>query len=283
MTCSSISFVYINMHENVSSVEHCLRHIKSWMSLNFLKINEDKTQFLIVSPKNSMDSLLSDVCISFGGNIILPADNATNLGVKFDTSLSLDSHINGVTSKGYYYLKNFYRVADKLTFDLKAQMITTYILPLIDYCNSIFPAATQYNIDKLQKLLNSAVRFVFSLNGRRSRSSITPYLKKLHILPVNYRIKYKLCLLIYKCIQGMAPKYLCELITQKETYARLRSSDDLLALHIDIPKHTYGKHAFSHIAPVQWNMLPLDLRLTPSLDIFKKRLKTHFFIQCYGD
>ena len=144
-------------------------------------------------------------------------------------------------------------------------------------------AATQSNVNKLQKLLNNAVRFVYSLNGRKRLYSITPFLKRLHILPVNYRIKYKLCLLVYKCIHGLAPKYLCELLTQKVTYERLRSSSDLLALHIDVPNRTYGEHAFSHVAPVQWNMLPQDLRFTPSLDDFKSRLKTHFFRKCYDD
>lgn len=278
-----ISFVSTTIYENVSTIEHCLRHIKWWMSSNLLKINESKTQLLIVSPNNSSDCLLSDMLISFGGSIILSSDNTTNLGVKFDSSMSFENHINGITSKGYHYLNNFYRVADKLTFDLKVQLITTYILPLLDYCNVILTAATQSNVNKLQKLLNNAVRFVYSLNGRKRRYSITPFLKRLHILPVNYRIKYKLCLLVYKCIHGLAPKYLCELLTQKVTYERLRSSSDLLALHIDVPNRTYGEHAFSHVAPVQWNMLPQDLRFTPSLDDFKSRLKTHFFRKCYDE
>ena len=278
-----ISFVNATIYENVANIEHCLRHIKWWMSSNFLKINESKTQFLIVSPKNSNVSLFADMLISFGGSIILPSDNATNLGVEFNSSMSFESHINSITSKGYYYLNNFYRVADKLTFDLKVQLITTYILPLLDYCNVVLTAATQSNVNKLQKVLNSAVRFVFGLNGRKYRYSISPYLKRLHILPVNFRIRYKLCLLVYKCIQGLAPKYLCELLSEKVSYERLRSSNDLLALHVDIPNRSYGEHAFSHAASVQWNLLPQALRLTASLNEFKSRLKTHFFRKCYDE
>ena len=127
------------------------------------------------------------------------------------------------------------------------------------------------------------MRFVFSLNGRKYRNSITPYLKRLHILPVNFRINYKLCLLIYKCIQGLAPKYLCELLSQKVSYDRLRSSNDLLALHVGVPNRSYGEYAFSHAAAVQWNLLPQALRLTASLNEFKSGLKTHFFRKCYDD
>ena len=111
---------------------------------------------MIVSPTYNCDSL-NDVSISFGGSLILPSSTATNLGVKIDSSMSLQDQINSITSKGYFYMSNFYRVADKLTFDLKVQLITTYIIPLVDYCNVVLTSATKQYIHKLQKLIKCAV------------------------------------------------------------------------------------------------------------------------------
>ena len=282
MTCSYISFQSSNTLENIANIEHCLRHIKAWMSSNFLKINENKTNLLmIVSPTYNCDSL-NDVSISFGGSLILPSSTATNLGVKIDSSMSLQDQINSITSKGYFYMSNFYRVADKLTFDLKVQLITTYIIPLVDYCNVVLTSATKQYIHKLQKLINCAVRFVFNLNQRKRFISITPYLRKLHILPVEFRINYKLCLLVYKCIHGLAPQYLCDLLTEKTGYSRLRSSNDLFILHKDIPNSKYGENAFSYAAPHQWNNLPADLRSCTSIKLFKTSLKTYYFNKCYN-
>ena len=173
-----ISFERIDILDSISNIEHCLRHIKLWMSNNFLKVNDDKTQFLVISPKTKNRNLFSDLCISFGGSIIFPSSTAKNLGVTFDSNMSMVNYINAITAKGYFYLHNLYKVADKLIYDLKVELVTTYILPLLDYCNILLFSATKVDRAKLQKLLNNAVRFIFSLNGRRKRKlHITPYLR----------------------------------------------------------------------------------------------------------
>ena len=209
--------------------------------------------------------------------MILPSDAAVNLGVKIDSSMSLKDQINCITSKGYFYLNNFYRIGDKLTHELKVQMVTTYIIPLVDYCNVILLCASKQSINKLQKLLNSAVRFIFHLNGKKRFRSITPYLKKLHFLPVEFRIKYKLCLLVFKCVQGLAPQYLTDLLKERVTDSRLRSSDDFFLLHESTPTTHFGECAFSYAGPHEWNKLPYDLRACTALNNFKCALKTHFF------
>ena len=215
------------------------------------------------------------------GNLIFPSQAATNLGVTLDPAMSMSCHINKVTSKGYYYIDNFYRVADKLTHKLKVKLITSYVLPLIDYCNVIYTCANTAYRYKLQKLLNSAARFIFNLRGRKKRLSITPYLKKLHFFTVEYHIIYKFCLLVYKCLYGLAPQYLTDLLTPNIADSSLRSSSDLLSLSLKVPKSSYGAHAFSYFAPYHWNKLPLGIRLSTSVDMFKKSLKTYLFSQCY--
>ena len=276
-----LSFQRCDLLNTVSTIEHCLRDIKLWMSFNFLKVNEDKTKLMLFIPKTHYRNIFSDLCISFGGSLIFPSQVATNLGVTLDSAMSMSHHINSITSRGYFYINNFHRVADKLTHDLKVQLVTNYILPLIDYCNVTFTCATASYRCKLQKLLNSAVRFVFNLRGRKRRVSITPYLKKLHFLSIEYRIIYKFCLLVYKCVNGFAPQYLRELLTPNVVYSSLRSSNDLFSLSLKVPRSTYGEHSFSYFAPYHWNKLPLGIRLSTSVDIFKKSLKTYLFKKCY--
>ena len=277
-----IAFKRNTILSSISNIEHCLRHIKLWMSTNFLKVNEDKTQFLLISSKTKHCNMFSDLCLSFGGTTIVPSLTAKNLGVTLDSNMSMISYINMITSKGYFYLHNFYKVADKLTHDLKVELVTTYILPLLDYCNILLFAATKVNRAKLQKLLNNAVRFVFNLNGKRKRKwHITPFLKKLHILPIESRIVYKSCLFVYKCIHGLAPKYLSDLIVPKIMYDRLRSSKDFFCLDYTIPQSKYGESAYSHNAPYHWNKLPFEVKMSPSLDVFKTSLKTYLFTSAY--
>ena len=251
------------------------------MYINFLKINEDKTKFLFISPHENVSAIYKDICICFSGSMIDPSLDAINLGVTFDCDMTMQAHINSIVSRGYYHLSNFWRVADKLNRELKLQLVTSYILPIIDYCNITFISASTRNVHKLQKLLNSAVRYVCNISGRKCRLPITPFMKELHLLPVAYRIKYKIALTVYKCIHGIAPSYLQQLIMPKVTFSHMRSANDLFSLQTVVPRSKYGEYTFSYVAPVVWNELPQSLKLTSTVETFKTLLKTHYFKAYY--
>ena len=155
---------------------------------DFNKLNEAKTKFLLISPDDYFHNVYPNVCIAFSGNLISPSLDAVNLGVTFDSQMTMNTYVNNIISKGYGQLSNFWRAARRLSVDNKLQLVSSFILPSIDYCNITLLATSKHNMQKLQKLLNSAVRFIFNLSGKRYRRSITPYMKKLHILPVEYRV-----------------------------------------------------------------------------------------------
>ena len=105
---------------------------------------------------------------------------------------------------------------------------------------------------------------------------------ELHWLPVSQRIDYKILLVTFKAIQGVAPQYISELLKPHKLPRTLRSSENnLLAIPPSRTK-TYGDRAFSTSAPKLWNNLPDDLRATHDLDPFKRQLKTHLFKTAYN-
>jgi len=106
---------------------------------------------------------------------------------------------------------------------------------------------------------------------------ITPVLEELHWLLVRYRIMYKIILLVFKSLNGEAPEYITNLLHYKTQSRMLRSSSQRLLATPTAHLKTYGDRAFSVAAPKLWNTLPLQLRLSDSGGIFKKRLKTHLF------
>ena len=111
---------------------------------------------------------------------------------------------------------------------------------------------------------------------------ITPVLIQLHWLPVHFRILFKVLLLVYKALNGMAPLYITELLSYRTCSRTLRSTDQKL---LAVPKSrlkTYGDRAFSVAAPKLWNELPLDLRSLVTINLFKKHLKTDLFKKAYN-
>ena len=100
---------------------------------------------------------------------------------------------------------------------------------------------------------------------------------KLHWLLLNYRIHFKILLLVYKYLNSLAPTYLSELLRYSNSLRLLRSSsENFLAVPRSRLK-TYGDRAFFAVAPRLWNQLPPELRGVTSVDQFRTHLKTYLF------
>ena len=112
---------------------------------------------------------------------------------------------------------------------------------------------------------------------------ISPYLKELHWLPIKFRIEFKITILTFQAIHGLAPKYLCELVRIKEQSSyHLRSSEEIILLQPSEKSLTrHGDRAFQFAAPRLWNRLPRDLKLLNSIGTFKTQLKTYLFRIAY--
>ena len=83
---------------------------------------------------------------------------------------------------------------------------------------------------------------------------------QLHWLPVHFRILFKVSLLVYKALNGMAPLYITELLSYGTCSRSLRSTDQKLLAVSKSRLKTYGDRAFSVAVHKRWNELPLDLR-----------------------
>ena len=108
-----------------------------------------------------------------------------------------------------------------------------------------------------------------------------PYLHDLHWLPIDKRITFKILLLVFKCLNDMAPVYLCDLLSLRSPSRRLRSPDSQVLLVPKFKTETYGRKRFEVAAPVLWNSLPSHVKDATSLCNFKRKLKTHLFSEHY--
>ena len=130
-------------------------------------------------------------------------------------------------------------------------------------------------------MLNIAVRILTSTSVY---SHITPILKELHWLPIPQRIEYKVLLLTFKALHGLAPLYLTNLLTPYRTVERKTRSSEANFLQIpDTRTKTFGDRAFSWAAPTLWNRLPVKLRKMDNLEGFKSAIKTVLFSSAYGN
>ena len=110
---------------------------------------------------------------------------------------------------------------------------------------------------------------------------ITPTLKQLHWLPVEYRIKYKICVLAFNALRGNGPQYMSQMLTVRESMHHIQHLD---VLTLDLPRTNYrtvGDRAFIVAAPTLWNALPIELRIIKDITVFKRKLKTYYFEKAF--
>lgn len=258
-------------------VEKCIADIRCWMSTNFLKLNDDKTEFMIITSKQ-MKSKLQAPSLQIGDTIVEPNTHARNLGVIFDSTFSMDKHVSNVCKNAYHQIRNIGQISKYVDKPAVKCLVHAFVTSRLDYCNSLLYGIQQQHLDKLQRVQNMAARLI---TKTRMREHITPVLKELHWLPVRQRIIFKLLTLVYKSVHGLAPMYLQELTTIHQPGRQLRSADQKQLTVPPARTNTYGGRTFSRAGADLWNGLPADVRRCGNLNSFRSTLKTILFKRAY--
>ncbi len=133
-----------------------------------------------------------------------------NLGVNFDAQLTFNSHFKNITKIVFFHLHNIARIRPFLVRPDAERLIHAFITSRLDYCNSLFGGLPASSVKRLQYIQNSAAQV---LTYTSACHHITPGLQQLHWLLVQSRIDLKTLILTYKAVHGLAPDYICDLVT----------------------------------------------------------------------
>ena len=258
----------------IQTTQLCISDLKDWMTNNKLKLNEEKTEMIFVTPKRTCSNSLP-LTIDLNGTEITPSQTVRNLGVYLDQHLSFQQQVTKVCQTCYTELRRISCIRHYLSGNATKTLVCAFILSRLDYCNSLLAGCPKYILDKLQKVQNHAARLIY----KSPRSAhVSPLFQDLHWLPVENRIEYKLASLCFRSIEGTGPQYLSDLINLYIPSRELRSSSDTRMLRIPTFRMTSnGQRSFTYQGPHTWNQLPQNIRHASSLQSFKSSLKTHLF------
>ncbi|XP_064651630.1 uncharacterized protein LOC135502611 [Lineus longissimus] len=260
--------------DKCAKLEVCLLAIQDWLTANFLKGNPSETEIALCGTPQRLRALGLESLSIAGINVHVADGPVRNLGVLFDSSLSLASHVRAVVSSANYHLRNVALARHLLTNKATRTLTQAMVVSRLDYCNSLLLGVSEELADKLQVVQNNAARLITRTSRR---NHISPVLEDLHWLPVRARIEFKVLTLVYKAVNGIAPDYLQDLLQLYTPSRSLRSSDKNL---LSVPRSkttSFGRRAFSFLAPQLWNSLSCNLRDTQSLLAFRNTLKTVLF------
>ena len=128
------------------------------MTTNVLKLNSNKTELMVVAPAPLLRKI-GDLALVVDGCSISPSPEVRNLGVILESTLSLRSHINNITTKSaFYHLRNISRLRPSLTHSVTETLIHAFITSRLDYCNGVLSGLPTKALSRLQYVQNSAAR-----------------------------------------------------------------------------------------------------------------------------
>ena len=174
-----------------------------------LKLNTDKTQFIWHGTRVQLSKVNIDKIESDGVSIPM-STTVCCLGMMLDGELSFAEHIKQLSNDCFYQLRQLWSIRRLLTKEFAETLVHATVLSRVDYCNSVLNQMCEVHRHPLQSVWRSAARFV--LRVRKYDHILIAIRDELHWHPVDRRIEFKTCALVYKCLHGVAPEYTSELM-----------------------------------------------------------------------
>ena len=254
----------------VNRLMECIADVNVWMAQNFLQLNQDKTEVLVIGERVERERLsayLKTLALN-------TSYQAKSLGVIIDSDLNFEPQIRNTTRISFYHLRNIAKMQPFLSQTDTERVMHSFITSRLDYGNPLLSNMPKKVVGRLQMVQNAAARV---LTRTRRRAHITPVLESLHWLPVSFRIDFKILLIVYKSLHSLAPRYIMDMLVRYTPGRHLRSTNTELLVVPKARTRRYGGTAFCVYAPRLWNTLPESLRMAETLEAFKRDLKTYLF------
>ena len=257
------------------SANTLLTNIEDYSNKNFLKLNTDKSKYIVIGSKQNMKRLAerSIPPLKMDGEVIERKDNLKNLGVIFDENMLWTKHINSLVSKAYGRLKQAYKFKKFLSFDTRFNLCETYVLSLFNYCDALFLSLTASLSAKIQRVQNSCMRYIF---GLRKYDHISECYEKKKTMNMENRRKLHSLILMHKINIGDAPEYRSERIIRHSNFhnynTRGRENIVVQRVNTTMRSNTF----FVSISKLYNEILPLintNILIKMPVNIFKRKCK----------
>ena len=172
------------IYELLHSMQSCISDIKDLATANMLKLNDKKTEYVLVTSKRTklLHNLPTSITI---GNAQIPIKQSMkNLFITLDCHLKMSEHVSTIAWTCYFELLHLASIHRFITNTTTATLVSAFILSINDYCNTLQFGSTHDVITHLQQIQNYAARVISCL---QKSSNITIHLKSLHWLPFKVR------------------------------------------------------------------------------------------------
>ena len=266
---TTLHFTYSNIDTIHKKLQDDLDIIQLWCSNNKMKINPTKTTSMLIGSHQKLSKIIYAPQFKICNSSIKNVESEKLLGIKIDKSLDWNIQVDFVCTKVSNRLNLLSKIKLSLPLESRKLFYNAYILPLLDYCCTIWGNTTMQSIERIDKLQKRAARLILDLPYETPSKTL---FEKLSWLKFADRIDYHKLVTVHKCLYGNAPEYLAEKVIYNtyDSTKQLRSNTNKL---LKVPKSRTNifQKSFAYSGPSIWNKLPGTLRFTKSICTFKSK------------
>lgn len=267
-----ISYEPSLMESAIDRINSDLEGVIRWSFANGLELNVSKCTVLHTAPAEIVQNLnVNGKAVVLFNSGLRVCEKAKTLGLVLDSKLLFSDHVTYTIQRALGRLKGLYRFRSIFPESAKIHLVNSLILSVFYYCYPAYGnSLLREDRDRIQRLQNSAVRFIFNL---RRFDHVSAFREEIKMLPMEEMCKMFSGCMVHKILSLNEPRYLGERLSFRAEVSQ-RESRHGGALHFPKVSKECGRKSFSFFGPKLYNDLPHSLKGNISVDTFKHRLRT---------
>ena len=198
-------------------------------------------------------------------------DVEEDLGVLVSHDLSWNNHVDLISSKAHRMLNLLCRTCRDITYISRKKLLyIAWVRSRLEYASVVWSPHTKRNINNLEQVQRRATRFILGRDYSEHER-----LSKLNLLPLQYRREINDLVYLFKCFKNIYKLNIFDYVSCRSCIKPLRNVDHL-TLDVPFSRTDVFKNSFFVRICRLWNKLPLSIRESNTVSIFRKNLMAFY-------
>ena len=250
----------------IEKLEKCSNNLFDWFYNNSMKANANKCHFLLSGNIN--------VSLNVNNEVINSSDSEILLGVLINNNLDFDKHVGNLCLKASQKLHALTRISSYMQLNQRKLIINAFITSQFGYCPLIWMFHSRKLNIRINRIHEKALRVVY----KDSSSTFEKLLLLDNSVSIHHRNLHLLAIEVYKFKNGLSPFLMDQIFENRNLNYNLRRDSNLKTDNVKSNK--YGLNSITYLAPRIWDLVPTNIQVASTLNIFKNLIKTWIPVGC---